>query len=458
MNMVVVSVLAFIFAIGVLVAVHEWGHYIVARLLGVKVLRFSVGFGSPVWMRRSGPDQTEYCISSIPLGGYVKLLDEREGPVAEHERSRSFNSQSVFGRIAILVAGPLMNFLFAVLAFWIMFQVGVPGLSPVVGKVASESVASSAGLIENDRIIAVNGQAVSTWEGALLGLLDGLLEGGRVRLQVSGEINGNGERVLWLDAADRLSELTEPGALLPGLGIETWSPTLEPVLSEVEAGGSASSAGMRAGDRVISAEGQVISDWAEWVEYVRERPLQQVQVSVLRDGLPVELTLLIGAVAESDGKTTGRIGARVEVPDDPYQGFRAEQRYTGLLALEKAASRTWSMSVLTVRMVIRMVTGEVSAKNISGPINIAQYAGYSASIGLASFLSFLAVVSLSLGIINLLPIPVLDGGQVVYQVAEAIKGRPLSERVQVLGQQIGIVLLVLIMSVAFYNDLSRFFS
>jgi regulator of sigma E protease len=458
MNMVVVSVLAFIFAIGVLVAVHEWGHYIVARILGVKVLRFSVGFGRPIWMRRGGVDQTEYCISSIPLGGYVKLLDEREGPVAEHERGRSFNRQPIASRIAILVAGPLMNFLFAVLAFWFMFQAGVPGLAPVVGKVAPDSVAAAAGFHENDRIVAVNGRSVATWEGALLGLLDGLLEDSRISLQVSGDLNGNDERVLWLDAGDRLSELTEPGALLPGLGLETWSPTLAPVLGEVESDGSAASAGMIAGDRVLSAAGLDISDWAGWVEFVRARPGQRVQISVLRQGVPVDMALSIGSFKEDNGNTVGRIGARVEIPGDPYEGFRAEQRYTGLKALEKAVERTWSMSVLTVRMVVRMVSGDVSAKNISGPINIAQYAGYAASVGWSSFLSFLAVVSLSLGIINLLPIPVLDGGQVVYQLAEAIKGKPLSERVQVIGQQIGMVLLVLIMSVAFYNDLSRFFS
>ncbi len=457
MNMVVVSVLAFVLAIGVLVAVHEWGHYIVARLVGVKVLRFSVGFGKPLWRRRSGPDQTEYCISSIPLGGYVKLLDEREGQVASHERHRTFNAQPIPGRIAILVAGPLMNFIFAVAAFWCMYQVGVPGLAPLVGNVEQGSMADVAGLRDGDRIVAINDQPVATWEGTVLGLLDAMLENPGVTLELRGSQGEDRSRQVRLDTTGKLAELTEPGALLSGIGVSVWSPVIEPVISEVVSGESAAAAGMQVGDRLLYAGDQPIADWTEWVEFVRSRPGASVPVTVERDGIEKLLTLDIAAVAD-EGDVIGRIGAGVTIPDDLYAGFRAEQRYTGMAGLRKAVQRTWSMSELTVRMVIRMVTGDVSARNISGPINIAQYAGYSASIGLASFLSFLAVVSLSLGIINLLPIPVLDGGQVVYQLAEAIKGQPLSERAQLLGQQIGIAFLVLIMSFAFYNDLSRFFS
>jgi regulator of sigma E protease len=455
--MLLISVLSFVFAIGVLVAVHEWGHYIVARIAGVKVLRFSVGFGRPIWLRRGGPDQTEYCVSAIPLGGYVKLLDEREGTVSPQDRHRTFNSQPIFARIAILVAGPAMNFIFAIAAFWFMYQVGIPGLAPVIGQVESGSIAADAGIRDGDRIVAINQQPVATWEGAALGLLDAILEDPAVQIEVRGQLNSAGVRVLSINTSDRLGELTEPGALLPGIGITVWSPVIEPVIGEIVAGGSAEAAGLQVGDRVVSSDGIAVQDWAGWVNYVRARPNQNVQIDVRRSDALLSLNLRIGA-ADDDGKTIGRIGAGVSLPDDLYAGFRAEQRYTGLEGLRKAVQRTWSMSELTVRMVARMVTGDVSARNISGPINIAQYAGYSASIGLTSFLSFLAVVSLSLGIINLLPVPVLDGGQVVYQVAEAIKGRPLSERTQALGQQIGIAFLVLIMSFAFYNDLSRFFS
>jgi len=452
-----ISVLSFVFAIGVLVAVHEWGHYIVARMAGVKVLRFSVGFGRPIWKRRRGPDQTEYCISSIPLGGYVKLLDEREGTVSPEDRHRTFNSQPIVARIAILVAGPAMNFLFAIVAFWCMYQVGVPGLVPVIGQVESGSIAAEAGVRDGDRIVAINQRPVATWEGAALGLLDAILEDPAVQIEVSGQQSNGGSRVLSIDTGDRIGELTEPGALLPGIGITPWSPVVAPVIGEIVAGGSAEAAGLQAGDLVLSADGDAVTDWSGWVQYVRARPNQDVQVIVRRDEAELSFSLRIEE-AEDEGQLIGRIGAGVSLPDDLYAGYRAEQRYTGLDGLLKAVQRTWSMSELTVRMVGRMVTGDVSARNISGPINIAQYAGYSASIGLTPFLSFLAVVSLSLGIINLLPIPILDGGQVVYQLAEAIKGQPLSERTQALGQQIGIAFLVLIMSFAFYNDLSRFFS
>jgi len=416
-----------------------------------------VGFGRPLWTRVAGPDRTEYCLSSIPLGGYVKLLDEREGNVDPRERHRTFNAQPILSRIAILIAGPLMNFVFAVAAFWLMFIAGVPGLLPVVGEVQPGSAAAAAGIQAEERIVAVDGQPVATWEGAILGLLDALLDGESITLEVGGINSDSATRQVTLNAGDRLSELTEPGALLPGLGLAPWSPVLEPVIGELVPGASAASAGMQEGDRVISAEGQPVATWSEWVELVRGLPETTLPIVVERDGREVPLTLEIGSASDAAGETIGRIGAAVFVPEDLYAAFRSEQRYGGIAAISHALDRTWSMSVLTVRMVTRMVTGDVSVKNISGPINIAQYAGYSASIGLASFLNFLAVVSLSLGILNLLPIPVLDGGQVVYQLAEAVKGKPLSERAQILGQQIGIAFLVLVMSFAFYNDLSRFF-
>ena len=458
MNMVLISIVAFIFAIGVLVAVHEWGHYIVARLAGVKVLRYSIGFGKPLWLRTAGPDRTEYCISAIPLGGYVKLLDEREGDVDPAERHRTFNSKPVSSRIAILVAGPLMNFVFAILAFWCMYAVGVPGLAPVIGDVRDNTLAAEAGLQADDEIVAVNGFPVATWEGAVLGLLDGFLEDSRVTLEVRPFGAATGERVVAIDIGNRLAELTEPGELLPGIGLQPWSPRLRPVIGEIVPGGSAAAAGMLAGDEILAVDAMPLDSWGDWVDFVRANPGQPVTVDVSRDGALVPLRMTIGEVVDDTGMRTGRIGAAVDVPEGLYDAYRAEQRYTGWTGLEKAVERTWSMSALTVRMVVRMVTGDVSVKNISGPINIAQYAGYSAAVGMASFLSFLAIVSLSLGILNLLPIPVLDGGQIIYQLAEAIKGKPLSERAQILGQQIGIMILVFIMSFAFYNDLSRFFS
>jgi regulator of sigma E protease len=456
MNIFFLSIVAFLFAIGVLVAVHEWGHYIVARMAGVKVLRFSVGFGKIIWSRRGGPDQTEYCLSAIPVGGYVKLLDEREGEVPAAELDRAFNRIAIHKRIAILVAGPLMNFIFAIFAFWFMYTIGVPGLQPIVGEVQPATIAAEAGLQPEDRIVVVGHEAVATWEGTMLEILDQLLSDDKIRMEVI-RADGTGHTI-YLDVAGKISQLTEPGELFNGLGLHPWSPTLEPILEEVVVGGTAESAGLLSGDRIISVAGQPIETWSLWVEYLRLRPGQDVELLIERAGQRQLLLLTIGEDQLEDGTVIGRIGATPVVPDDLYDRYSASQRYSLFEALPVGIERTWSMSILTIRMVSRIVTGDVSVKNIGGPINIAQYAGYSASIGIAAFLNFLAVVSLSLGILNLLPVPVLDGGQVLYQLLEALKGSPLSAQAELVGQQIGVVFLMLLMGFAFYNDLSRVLS
>jgi regulator of sigma E protease len=447
------SLLSFLVAIALLVAVHEWGHYIVARLSGVKVLRFSIGFGKPLWLRRWGPDQTEYCISAIPIGGYVRLLDERDGTVPAAELGRTFNRQSVTARVAILFAGPAMNFIFAVLAYWVMFVAGVPGLKPVIGEVEPGSLAAQAGVASGDLILAVGDQPVATWEGTVIAMLDELLTAGDIALRVEG---AGGPRDLSLATAGRVAELTQPGQLYAVIGLEPWRPILEPVLDEISPDGAAAAADLRTDDRIVSADEQAFADWGSWVEYVRERPGVQVELVIERDGGRLSLPLTIGSAIE-DEQRIGRIGASVQVPADLYEGYRANQRYAFGAAAAAGLQKTWDMSALTVRMIVRMVTGDVSVKNISGPINIAQFAGYSASGGLSSFLGFLAIVSVSLGILNLLPVPMLDGGQIVYQLAEAIKGSPLSDQAQAVGQQVGILFLLILMSFAFYNDLSRLF-
>jgi len=449
---VLISVVAFIVAIGILVAVHEYGHYLAARRLGVRVLRFSVGFGRPIWVRRSGPDRTEYCISAIPFGGYVKLLDERDCPVALAEQSRAFNRQPVAARIVILAAGPFMNFLFAVLAYWMMFMVGVPGTRPVVGEVEPDSTAAVAGILSGDEIVAVGERRTATWEGAIVSMLDGMLATGRISLLVRGAEGA--ERTVVLDTTGRSAELTEPGRLFSGLGFKPWEPRLPPVLGEVLPGGAAERGGLRAGDRILVADGVTIGSWPAWVDFVRARPGKEVHVEVERDGGVLPVVIAIEAVPGEQGEV-GRIGAAPRVPDDLYEGMQSVERYAPLPAMARSVQRSWEMASLTVRMLFRMATGDVSAKNISGPINIAQYAGYSASIGVAPFLSFLAVVSISLGILNLLPVPMLDGGQIAYQLIEAAKGSPLSERSQIIGQQVGIFFLLVLMSFAFYNDISR---
>jgi len=454
MDFFLTSVLAFLVAIGVLVAVHEYGHYIVARWCGVKVLRYSIGFGKPIWMRKSGPDQTEYCISAIPLGGYVKLLDEREGNVAPEEIDRAFTRKPVWARIAILFAGPGANFIFAVVAYWLMFVVGVPGAQPIIGDVEPNSIAARAGIQSEDKILRVGDNDVGTWEGAILYLLEEVLDESVVALEVE-TVDGE-TRTALLDVEGRLSELTEPGQLFPVLGMAPWKPVIPATVSEVTPGGAAEAAGVLAGDTVVSAEGEVVEDWPQWVMWVRERPGETVTFVVERDGEQLTMTATIGET-ETEGERIGLIGMATEPPEGLAERYSALQRYGVVESVMPAVERTWDMAELTVRMLGRMVIGDVSVKNISGPINIAEYAGYSASIGFAPFLSFLAIVSVSLGILNLMPVPVLDGGQIVYQVAEAIKGSPLSERAQIIGQQIGIAFLVLIMSFAFYNDLSRFF-
>jgi regulator of sigma E protease len=446
-----ISATAFLVAIGVLVAVHEWGHFIAARALGVKVLRFSIGFGRPLWLRRAGPDRTEYCVSAIPFGGYVKLLDERDCPVSLADQPRAFNRQPVPARIAILAAGPALNFVFAVIAYWTMFMLGVPGTRPVVGEVDPDGIAARAGLESGDEIVAVGGRATATLEGVVVAVLDELLDAGAIAMTVR-DAAGR-ERPVSLDAAGRAAELTEPGRLFTGLGFQPWEPALPPVIGEVLPEGSAARAGLRPGDRVLAADGDAIATWPAWVEHVRARPGEVIRVEVERDGGRLTVDLPVEA-SGADGKV-GRIGAAPRVPDGLFERMRAVERYGPVAALSASLGRTWEMSSLTVRMIVRMVTGEVSVKNISGPINIAQYAGYSASIGLSPFLSFLAVVSVSLGILNLLPVPMLDGGQIVFQLAEAAKGAPLSERSQLIGQQVGIFFLLVLMSFAFYNDISR---
>ena len=456
MNMFFLSIVSFLLAIGLLVAVHEWGHYIVARMAGVKVLRFSIGFGRPLWLRRGGPDQTEYCLSALPLGGYVKLLDEREAEVAPSERHRAFNRVPVAARIAILLAGPLMNMLFAVLAYWMMYAIGVPGMQPIIGKVQPESVAARAGLHPDDRIVEVGSSTVATWEGAIIAIIDELLEEERIRIVLRSA--DNIEKTVYLDVAGQVRELTEPGKLFSGLGLEPWAPAVAPVIGEIIAGGTAEGADLRKGDRILSVGTEQIPSWDAWVAYVQAHPGETLDLLIERNGAQMNLILPVLAFEQADGAVVGRIGAGPLISADLYDKYIDEQRYGLLGALPVAIEKTWSMSALTVKMMSRIVTGDVSVKNISGPVNIAEYAGYSASMGLASFLSFLAVVSLSLGVLNLLPIPVLDGGQVLYQVAEFFKGGPLSVRAQLIGQQIGVVFLVLLMGFAFYNDLSRVFS
>jgi len=450
--------LAFLLAIGVLVAVHEYGHFWMARRMGIRVLRFSIGFGKPLWTRRDARG-TEYAVSAIPLGGYVKLLDEREGPVAPAQLAEAYNRKPVWRRILVLLAGPLANFIFATAAYWALFVAGVPALKPVIGEVTPDSAAARAGLHAGDEIVGVAGQAVLTREGAVLAILDRLIGGGAIELELrgAGGAGGEGARQAHLEIAGTRRALTEPGALLPGLGFDFWYPTVPATVGKILPDSPAQRAGLRAGDRILAVGGEPVQDFPALVKRVQPSPGKTLTLRIERDGAARDVPVEVEAQREGE-RMIGRIGVQPAPVAGIPESMRTSERYGPLTALRRALEKTWQMSALTVRMIWNVVAGDVSVKNLSGPINIAEYAGVSARQGILSYLSFLAVVSVSLFVLNLLPIPILDGGQIVYQLAELVKGRPLSERAQAVGQQIGILLLLVLMSFAFYNDLSRLFS
>ncbi|MGB5334788.1 MAG: RIP metalloprotease RseP [Woeseiaceae bacterium] len=447
MGNALISILAFIAAISVLVAVHEFGHYIVGRWAGMKVLRFSIGFGKPIWMRTSGPDQTEYCVSAIPLGGYVRFLDSREGPIDPEDEGRAFNHRPIPARIAVLLAGPAFNFAFAILAYWVLLSGGVMMLKPAVGDVTPDSYADKAGLTFGDKIVAVGDVATSDWESTLVQILENMTIDGKVPLTLESESGRVRDTVIEV-GADR-TRLTEPGLLFEGLGFEVWQPPAE--VGSLSPDGAAEAAGLRIGDRVVAVDGVRTKTFSDLVAVVGPLANERVTVEYVRDGRTASVDVRLGA-HEVDGEQRGLLGISLPQTSSDYYVRRS---YSPLESLNEAAKKTWSSTLFTVRMLSRMVTGDVSIKNISGPINIGQIAGESAQRGASYFLSFLAVVSISLGVLNLLPIPVLDGGQIVYQLVEMVKGSPMTERAQMLGQQVGIFALLLLMSFAFYNDIAR---
>jgi regulator of sigma E protease len=448
---VLISIVAFALAVSLLVSFHEFGHYWVARRLGVKVLRFSVGFGQPLWRRVAGPDQTEYVLAAIPLGGYVKMLDEREGEVPASELPRAFNRQPVGKRIAIVAAGPLFNFFLAVVAYWLMFMLGVTGIKPVVGAVTPESLAAEAGFRAGDEIVTVNGEATETWENASIAIIEGALEGGDIDVTVA-RANGATRR-LTLALHDTRQVLGDEN-LLDVLGIRPWEPRLAPVLGELTEGGAAARAGLKPGDRIVSANGERIEGWQAWVDYVRAHPDQGLRLQIRRGGEWMTVEVHTDAELEN-GARVGRIGAYPRVDAAQIEAMRVQVQYGPVRALGLAAEKTWDFSILTVRVLWKLVTGEASLKNVSGPITIAQYAGVSAVIGLSAFLGALAVFSISIGILNLLPVPILDGGHLLYYFIELIKGSPVSETTEAIGQRIGLAVLAGLMALAFYNDFAR---
>jgi regulator of sigma E protease len=448
-----IFVAAFLVAIGILVAVHEFGHYWVAKKLGFKVLRFSIGFGKPLLTRvGKDADRTEYCLSAIPLGGYVKLLDEREGEVAPGELHRSFTRRPIAHRVAVLLAGPAMNLIFASLLYAALAMAGTEIVKPIVGQVRLDSPAAAAGLRRGDEIVRVGDYKGEDTEELQIDLLRQVSADATVPLRVR---RGGDEIALTLRVADDTRTLTEPGKLLPGLGFDLATWRADTTVQSVPAGSAGERAGLKAGDKLVAVDGRPIVNSSDFIAAVTGAPGRVLSVDVQRGGERLTLSTPVPKVVE-DGRAIGRLGITLAEGQRSWPpGLVQIQRSGPIAALGVGVKKMWEMSSLTVQMLWRMVTGEVSAKNISGVVSIAEFAGISAYLGLTAYMAFLAIISVSLGVLNLMPVPLLDGGQVVYQLVEAVKGSPLSERAQSFGQQVGIALLVVLMSLAFYNDISR---
>ena len=440
---------AFIFALGVLITFHEFGHYWVARKCDVRIIRFSVGFGRPLWKKYFGKDNTELVIAALPLGGYVKMLDEREGDVAANERTRAFNNKPLQQRFAIVLAGPVFNFLFAIFAYWIMFMVGLTGIRPIVGAVEPESIASVSGIRVNDEIIAVNDRKTATWTMVVDELVTKVVEGGSVRFTLQ-DANARQREVSTDINNISIDDLAESG-LLEKLGITPMQFIVPAVVGEVQPGLAADKSGIKTGDKIISVNGNTVANWMEWVEFIRANPEKVLTVVIKRNNENVNISLRPAKKIIDNGEVIGFIGAA----NQPQEMLLAKESYSLIPAFGKALIRTWDMSWLTLRMLGKLITGQASYKNLSGPISIAQYAGDSAKNGISAFLWFLAIVSISLGVLNLLPVPLLDGGHLMYYLVEFVKGNPVSEATQVIGQQIGLVLLLGLMILVFYNDIMR---
>ena len=437
-------------ALGVLVTFHEFGHFWVARRCGVKVLRFSVGFGTPLlrWHDRQG---TEFVVAAIPLGGYVKMLDEREGDVDPAQREQSFNRKTVGQRIAITAAGPIANFLLAILFFWLLAMLGSQQVRPVIGNVEPGSLAAVAGLGAGQEIVAIDGKPTSGWGAVNLQLVRRLGESGSLRIEVRGEgASAVESHSLALDSWLKGADEPDP---ISSLGIRPWRPALAPVLAELDPKGPAQAAGLKTGDRLLTLDGQALSDWQQVVDTVRGHAGAKVVLGVQRDGARIEVPVTLATRGEGKA-ASGYLGAGVAAVEWPKEMLR-EVSYGPLEAVGEGLSRTWNMSVLTLDSLKKMLFGELSVKNLSGPITIAKVAGASAQSGLGDFLNFLAYLSISLGVLNLLPIPVLDGGHLLFYLIEWARGRPLSDQVQGWGIQIGISLVVGVMLLALINDLGR---
>jgi regulator of sigma E protease len=450
-----ITIIAFIFALGLLIVFHEFGHYLVARLCNVKVLRFSVGFGRPLIRRYWGRDRTEWVIAAFPIGGYVKMLDEREGKVAPEDLSRSFNRMTVSRRFAIVSAGPIANFLLAILLYWFLFMHGVSGMKPTLGQVTPESPAAIATFAAGETIIKIGDEPIYTWQDARWILLAKAIE---KTPALTVETLGQDKQVTWKEL--NLSKINADDLdadFLKKIGLNVYQPEIKPVIAQVIPNGIGDRAGLLIDDEILSVNEKIVVQWKDLVQQIRNNPGNLLVMKIKRNDTIVSIKIT-PEITTDNGKKIGKVGIAPKVDHSKIKDLLVEVSYPANTAMVKAINKTWETSIFTLQMLWKMMIGEVSLKNVSGPITIADYAGKSAQMGIASYLGFLALISISLGVLNLLPIPLLDGGHLMYYVVEIIKGSPLSERAMEIGQQMGMMMLFTLMAFAVYNDINRLIS
>jgi regulator of sigma E protease len=450
-----IYVFSFLVTVGVLVIIHELGHYAAARMMDVKILRFSVGFGRPLWVRRRGADQTEWVVAAIPLGGFVKMLDEREGEVSPQEAPRAFNRKSVAARIFIVLAGPIANLLLAVLLYWALFIAGLPGVKAMVAAPAPATAAAAAGLADGDTIRAIGADTVETWNDVRWYLLKDAVRHDDATIEVESAGGAHATRRIELSGISK-DDLDHD--FLGKLGLKPFRPRAPAQLGRLLPGSAAERAGLAEGDRIVSISGKPVATWFDFTALVAASPGKPLDLEVERQGRRFVLHVVPDTVTEGEARI-GRLG--VEAGDETrreLERMRIIVRYDPFTAMGKAVAKVADLCVFTVKMLARMVVGQVSWRNLSGPITIADYAGQSAQLGWIAWFGFLALVSVSLGVLNLLPIPLLDGGHLVYYFAEIVKGSPVSERTMEIGQRFGLALLLGLTFFAFYNDINRLLS
>lgn len=441
---------AFLLALGILIAVHEFGHFWVARRCGVYVERFSIGFGKAIWQRK-GKDGTEYTLAMIPLGGYVKMLDERVEAVPEHQRHMAFNNKKLWQRSAIVAAGPFANFVFAVFAYWVVYLIGVPAVKPVIGEVAPQSIAAQGGIVPGMELKSISGIETPDWESVNMAMISHI--GDKQMAVTLTEPHSNIDVKRTLNLTD-WSYDPERENVLTTLGLTPYTPAITLVISQLVDNGAAINAGFQLNDKIIAVDGELIKQWQTFADLVKANPGKTLNVEVLRDNAPLTLALTPAVKDLKDGSKVGYVGIAPKVDAWP-EDYRINLQFGPIESVAKATEKTWQLVTLTFDMVTKLVTGDVAIKNLSGPISIAKGAGMTADFGLVYFLGFLALISVNLGIVNLLPLPVLDGGHLMFFAIEAVTRRPVSEKIQDIGYRVGSAILVALMAIALFNDFTR---